>query len=655
MPAEYTTWVEGAFGWARVNWVSLIYPSACSPFSNASGFRSWLLIKGLVPLVVIGVAVIRSTVVNVTQLGWSSKNLKIGALQALPLALLLSFSFCPSVSMSIFQSWLCKEYEFDGRDAQSVTTHKFLLEDLSIRCSDSSFKGAEHDTITSMAFIFIFIWPVGMVVLFGATLLPCRSKLHANIRTPLVDATKFLHRDYRVDCFYWELVELVRRTILVGWVLLIPTDKTFLRLVVALLLSVTSLAVLLSASPYKRPEDNVLAAGCQLTLSFSLIGVTYIRIYNEIQLATSGAVVQRIMSFSSTSVIALPVLVITFSSIALMITIMVSIIRKEGFQASIRLSKTGQPPELTLKKGHKWHLFLSHIWSTGQDANATIKRQLQRVLLSSSIFLDVDDLKNIGDLELYIDQSSSINIFLSHGYFKSKNCLREVQATMDKKKPFMCTHEVDKDKGGGPLKEIQIELEDEQLISAIFTEERLITIWHRVTDFQLLSLKEIAEFTLLQTPAYQKRVALPLFVPGELLREPLGFNSPLVLYTSPLNPGASEVAAELEKAYFGLTATTELPTSLLDGDVEATKRHACCSISPKRPTKAPIGTSGGAQATHFLLYLNFDSFLGDVGKQLAEELRCARAAQFPIVMAHENGEPCRYSDPNSNLRNAARQ
>ena len=30
----------------------------------------------------------------------------------------------------------------------------------------------------------------------------------------------------------------------------------------------------------------------------------------------------------------------------------------------------------------------SHIWSTGQDANATIKRQLQRLLLGISVFLE---------------------------------------------------------------------------------------------------------------------------------------------------------------------------------------------------------------------------------------------------------------------------
>jgi hypothetical protein len=52
---------------------------------------------------------------------------------------------------------------------------------------------------------------------------------------------------------------------------------------------------------------------------------------------------------------------------------------------------------------------------------AGIKRQLQRLLPAIRVFLDVDDLENIGDLEKYVDQSAVILIFLSKGYFKSKN------------------------------------------------------------------------------------------------------------------------------------------------------------------------------------------------------------------------------------------
>ena len=84
----------------------------------------------------------------------------------------------------------------------------------------------------------------------AVALLPCRRSLDAHVITPLNRATRFLHRDYRVDLFFWELLELVRRTVLLGWVIFIfDTDRAFLRLVTALLLSVAALALLLSLNP----------------------------------------------------------------------------------------------------------------------------------------------------------------------------------------------------------------------------------------------------------------------------------------------------------------------------------------------------------------------------------------------------------------------
>ena len=60
---------------------------------------------------------------------------------------------------------------------------------------------------------------------------------------------------------------------------------------------------------------------------------------------------------------------------------------------------TSQLPELPLAAGCKFHLFLSHVWSSGQDQAAVIKRQLQLCLPGVSIFLDVDDLEDISALE----------------------------------------------------------------------------------------------------------------------------------------------------------------------------------------------------------------------------------------------------------------
>ena len=71
---------------------------------------------------------------------------------------------------------------------------------------------------------------------------------------------------------------------------------------------------------------------------------------------TSQAVVQRILVFSSTKAIALPVVISMLAMIVLMLGIMIALIHKEGHQPSVHLVATNMPPDLTLDKGMKWHL-----------------------------------------------------------------------------------------------------------------------------------------------------------------------------------------------------------------------------------------------------------------------------------------------------------
>ena len=78
-------------------------------------------------------------------------------------------------------------------------------------------------------------------------------------------------------------------------------------------------------------------------------------------------VVQGIMGFSSTTVVALPVMIVTFGMLLVMLVIVVDVIRREERNHSIRLVTTRISPMLTLERGQKWHLFLSHTWSTGQE------------------------------------------------------------------------------------------------------------------------------------------------------------------------------------------------------------------------------------------------------------------------------------------------
>jgi len=229
-----------------------------------------------------------------------------------------------------------------------------------ILCS-GGFVDLEYQAILSIATGLIAVWPVGMVLLYAAVLIPCRRALRAHTQTPILRASRFLHQDYEPSWFFWELVELVRRTILIGWVLLIPTSLTFIRLVVALLLSQISLTLVLSVKPYLRPEDDLLAAASHLALVLIFTGSTYIRVYEKFSLDIDLSVVQRELGFTSVTYVALPIIAAILVMIPLLLYVVVDILSKEGSHASILVASTRLPPELTVHKGQKWHLFLSHI------------------------------------------------------------------------------------------------------------------------------------------------------------------------------------------------------------------------------------------------------------------------------------------------------
>ena len=206
--------------------------------------------------------------------------------------------------------------------------------------------------------------------------------------------------------------------------------------------------------------------------------------------------------------------------------------------------------------------------------------------------------------------------FLSKGYLRSTNCLREIRAALEMTKPLVLVHEADPAKGGGTLAELRSEC-PEELQAAIFDAGWPMTVWHRIEAFQHVSLKVIAEALLLKTPKYAGEDALPLCIPGELRADGLAFPKPVVLWASTLNAGARELANAVVVAVSGEISVTDAP--------------------PSRLSSLPRASgSGGDEATHMLLYLKWSTWAGDGAEPLAEQVRAARRARLPIVMAHEN-------------------
>jgi hypothetical protein len=114
---------------------------------------------------------------------------KRGLIKWLPLSLVLTFCFTPSVSASIFRAWHCVTFTYSDEEELS-----YLAQDLQIRCDGSP----EHVSILTVAWPMVALWPVGSVVMYAALLIPCRFMLLDETgSTPLLRATSFLHRDYQ--------------------------------------------------------------------------------------------------------------------------------------------------------------------------------------------------------------------------------------------------------------------------------------------------------------------------------------------------------------------------------------------------------------------------------------------------------------------------
>lgn len=85
----------------------------------------------------------------------------------------------------------------------------------------------------------------------------------------------------------------------------------------------------------------------------------------------------------------------------------------------LRYVETGKLAEvapLSEADGEEFHVFLSHVWTTGADQMRITKERLRYLVPDLKVFLDVDDLYEGRGAE-YVDKSQLVCVFCSDGYF----------------------------------------------------------------------------------------------------------------------------------------------------------------------------------------------------------------------------------------------
>ena len=132
---------------------------------------------------------------------------KAALLGALPWLLLLSFLVFPMVSSSSFQAFSCEAFS-NGRS--------YLRADYAIECHTE-----EHRRVEQLAWLGIFLYPVGVSTLYAVLLMSARHAIWNDGTTALSQALGFLVRDFQPEFMWWELLILWRQLWLVGFAILI--------------------------------------------------------------------------------------------------------------------------------------------------------------------------------------------------------------------------------------------------------------------------------------------------------------------------------------------------------------------------------------------------------------------------------------------------
>lgn len=183
------------------------------------------------------------------------------AADALPFILWVTFLVFSAVSSPAFQAFSCEGFD-DNR--------YFLRADYSVMCYDADGDSTEeYYRIRMLATVVILLYPVAIPLLYAGLLFCDRS--NALRSTRVSSALGFLTSNYTEPCFFWELVEVVKRLLLSSFFALpFMRPGTLLQLIAATAVQLTFLVLTIHARPYRHMSENLFSTLVNMALVFTL-------------------------------------------------------------------------------------------------------------------------------------------------------------------------------------------------------------------------------------------------------------------------------------------------------------------------------------------------------------------------------------------------
>ena len=181
-------------------------------------------------------------------------RLRAAVTWALPLIVKLMFLLYSTINLRAFEAFRCHDFgEIDG---------KLLMADVRVECGS-----AEHDRIVAWAQFAILLYPVGWTATTALLLFAARRSIVGEQRpTALSRSLNFVFSEYENRFFWWEVVEMFRRVLLVG-LMSIVLEGSIVQLVIATLFCIFYLILQLQAKPFEHADDDYVALSSSSSLA----------------------------------------------------------------------------------------------------------------------------------------------------------------------------------------------------------------------------------------------------------------------------------------------------------------------------------------------------------------------------------------------------
>lgn len=230
------------------------------------------------------------------------------------------------------------------------------------------------------AWLAVILYACVVPLIYASLLYSARRALSgAEPPTRLSRALEFLTRDYRQNVFWWEMVEVVRKVVLTGFLALVEPG-TLLQLYLGVAVANCILLLQLYATPYRAPGDNFLSMVSAAALTLTLLGSLGIQMINLTpDLTPLGRKHTGLGSTSLASIVA--VLIVA----GLLVLIVAIAMFAQGLIAARKLpvarwARDGTVATPRVLSHGAFHAFVSHQWGCGQDQARTIKAQLMALV-----------------------------------------------------------------------------------------------------------------------------------------------------------------------------------------------------------------------------------------------------------------------------------